>query len=749
MDFFYFGILLFLFVLAIFDLSVGVANDAVNFLSPAVGAKAAKFRTILIVAAIGIFVGASTSSGMMDIARHGVLNPHYYSLDDVMCIFLSVAATDVIILDIFNTLGMPTSTTVSMVFGLLGGSTALAFSKILSNGFTYAQLINTDKALSVIIGIFLSVAIAFVFGLIVMWIARVIFTFHYKKHLRYSIAIFGGLSITSIFYFLLVSGLRTSPILSQIGWTPEWIDQNKLNILLASFVTFTILIEILHLFKVNIFRIVVLFGTFALAMAFAGNDLVNFIGTPLAGLEAFLDFTHNGGNTAPTDYMANVLAGESQLPFKHLFLICAGIIMTIAICTSKKAHKVVETTVNLSRQDEGEEVFSSSRLARRTVRAVLNATGTVSKYVPKCVSKWINTRFNQEGVVLEDGVAFDQVRAAVNLVLAGLLIVVGTSLQLPLSTTYVAFMVAMGSSLADRAWGRETAVYRITGVITVIGGWFITAGAAFILSFCIATINHLGGFIAMILVMCIVAAVIINNNRKFKKKREQDNVDLLFRQLVRSHDKAETWKLLVEHVRRTQTNMFDFMRTTFRNITQGLMHENIRALRTASHDIENQKSTWKRYRRKEILGMRKIDYMVAVEKNTWFHLGCNNTTQILYGLKRMLEPCVEHVDNNFNPLPQDYIDEFLPICNSVDQFLEGAERMISSGNFSNIDELLVEGNAIKSRISQIRHTQQDRIQREDSNIKVALLYLSTLQETQELMAAARHILRASKRFQTQ
>ena len=749
MDFFYLGILIFLFVLATFDLSVGVANDAVNFLSPAVGAKAAKFRTILIVAAVGIFVGASTSSGMMDIARHGVLNPHYYTLSDVMCIFLGVAATDVILLDIFNTLGMPTSTTVSMVFGLLGGSTALAFSKILSGGLTYAQLINTDKALSVIIGIFLSVAIAFVFGLVVMWIARVVFTFHYKKHLRYSIAIFGGLSVTSIFYFLLVSGLRTSPVLAAIGWTPDWIDHNRLNILLISFCSFTVLMEILHLLKVNIFRIVVLFGTFALAMAFAGNDLVNFIGTPLAGLESFLDFTANGGSHTPDTYIVSVLAGESHLPFKHLFLIAAGVIMTIAISTSKKAHKVVETTVNLSRQDESEEVFSSSRLARRTVRAVLNTTNAITGHVPACVTNWINTRFDREGTELEEGAAFDQVRAAVNLVLAGLLIVVGTTLQLPLSTTYVAFMVAMGSSLADRAWGRETAVYRITGVITVIGGWFITAGAAFIVSFLIATFNHWGGFIAMIMVMGIVAFVVISNNRRFKQKSEQDSVDLVFRQLVRCHDKAETWQLLLKHVRGTQDDVFNFTRKTFRNITQGLMHENIRQLRTASHDIESEKNIWKRYRRKEIIGMRKVDYLVAVEKNTWFHLGCNNATQIIYGLKRMLEPCVEHVDNNFNPLPQNYIDEFIPVCNDVDKFLEGAQRMITSGNFEGVDELLVQGNAVKSRISQIRHSQQDRIQREDSNIKVALLYLSTLQETQELMSAARHILRAMKRFQTQ
>ena len=749
MDFFYLGILIFLIVLATFDLSVGVANDAVNFMSPAVGAKAAKFRTILLVAAIGIFVGASTSSGMMDIARHGILNPLYYTLDDVMCIFLGVAATDVILLDIFNTLGMPTSTTVSMVFGLLGGSTALAMSKILSGGYTYAELINTDKALSVIIGIFLSVAIAFVVGLIVMWITRVVFTFHYKKHLRWSIALFGGLSVTSIFYFLLVSGLKNSTLLTAIGWTPAWIDAHRATILLSCIVGFSVLMEVLHLFKVNIFRIVVLFGTFALAMAFAGNDLVNFIGTPLAGLESFLDFTANGNGTAASQYTVSVLAGDSHLPGKHWFLIGAGVIMTVAICTSKKAQKVVETTVNLSRQDEGEEVFSSSKIARRTVRGVLSTTSFVGRYVPAGIARWIDSRFSQDNVELDEGAAFDQVRASVNLVLAGLLIVVGTTLQLPLSTTYVAFMVAMGSSLADRAWGRETAVYRITGVITVIGGWFITAGAAFIVSYFIASINHFGGFIAMILVMCVVAAVVISNNRRFKQKKEQDNVDTLFRQLVRSHDKEETWQLLLEHVRRTQGDILTFTRDTFRSITQGLMHENMKELRAATQAIDDEKALWKRYRRKEILGMRKIDYLLAVEKNTWFHLGCNSITQIIYGLKRMLEPCVEHVDNNFKPLPQDYVDELIPVCNDVDRFLEAACRMITEGDFKNVDELLVEGNAVKSRISQIRHSQQDRIQREDSNIKLALLYLSTLQETQELISISRHLLRASKRFQTQ
>lgn len=745
MDIFYLVVLLFLFVLAVFDLSVGVANDAVNFLSPAVGAKAAKFRTILIVAAVGIFVGATTSSGMMDIARHGIFTPNFYSFNDVMCIFLAVAATDVILMDIFNTLGMPTSTTVSMVFGLLGGSTALAMTKIWGGQYTYEQLINTDKALQVIIAIFLSVAIAFVFGLVVMWITRIIFTFNYKKHLRWTIALFGGVGVTSIFYFLIVSGLKGSNLLKDLG-VSDWIDQNHGLLLLYCFCIFTVLAEVLHLLKVNIFKIIVLFGTFSLAMAFAGNDLVNFIGTPLAGLESFLDFTHNGNGEAAKSYTMDVLAGESALPYKHLFLLAAGIIMTTAVCTSKKAHKVVQTTVNLSRQDEGEEVFSSSRIARKTVRSVLNTTNAVSRYIPNNVNSWINTRFNSEEATLDDGVAFDLVRASVNLVLAGLLIVVGTTLQLPLSTTYVAFMVAMGSSLADRAWGRETAVYRLTGVITVIGGWFITAGAAFIMSFTIATLNHFGGFVAMLILIGILAAVLINNNKKFNKQQEE-NVDTLFRQLVRCHDKQQTWQLLIKHVSQTQSELIDFAQKALNGIVNGMMNEDVRSLRQASHAIEDEKGKWKRYRRKEILGMRKIDYMLAVEKNTWFHLGCNNSTQIIYCLKRMLEPVMEHVDNNFNPLPDNYKSELDPLLNDVCNYLERTKGMISSGDFNTADELLVEGNAIKSRISQIRHQQQDRMQREDSNIKVSLLYLNTLQEMQELVSMMRHLLRASKRFQ--
>lgn len=752
-QFFYFGILAFLFLLATFDLSIGVANDAVNFMSPAVGAKVAKFRTALLVAAVGIFVGATTSSGMMDIARHGIMQPQHYYLVDVMCVFLAVSATDVILMDIFNTLGLPTSTTVSMVFGLFGATTALALTKIIGDGMSYGDLINTDKALTVIISIFLSVAIAFVIGLIVMWISRVVFTFNYKKNLKWGIAVFGGASITSIFYFLLVSGLKNSKLLISINpeWTPAYMDEHKLVILGVCFVVFTVLVEILHLLKVNIFKLIVLFGTFALAMAFAGNDLVNFIGVPLAGLESVLMWS-DAGYPDPSTFRMDALAVPSSQPFfvgaKPWFLVVAGVIMTIAIMTSKKARKVIENTNNLSRQDDGEEVFSSSKLARKTVRSVLTSTAFVSSYVPKKVTTWINSRFNTEEAILDEGMAFDLVRASVNLVLAGLLIVIGTSLQLPLSTTYVAFMVAMGTSLADRAWGRETAVYRITGVITVVGGWFITAGAAFILSLAIASLNYFGGIIAMVCVVAVIAFVLINNNRKFKQKQqESENVDTLFRQLVRCTDKQQCWGMLRQHVTNTQNEIITSVLGIYTQIISGLVNEDVRRLREAQVRLEETRSLWKRYKRKEILGMRKISQLQAVEKNTWFHLSCNNVSQMLYGLKRMAEPIVEHVDNNFNPLEDAYVKQLMPLSEDVENYIRRVQGMIVSGDFTRFDEGIVEGNALKSRISDMRHKLQHEIQHQDANIRVALLYLNTLQEVQELTSTLRHLLRSSKRFQ--
>lgn len=744
MDFVYLGIVIFLFALSVFDLYVGVSNDAVNFLGSAIGAKVARFKTILMIAAVGIFVGATTSDGMMDIARHGIFRPEFFSFEELMCIFLAVVASDVILMDIFNTLGMPTSTTVSMVFELLGGSTALALVKMLhDSSLTYAGLINTEKAFSVILAIFMSVAIAFVFGLFVQWLARVVFTFHYTKHLKYTIGIFGGLSVTAIAYFLLVKGFGSASFMTDE--VKAWIASHTGEILVGFLIGFTVLMQVLHWCKVNVFRLIVLFGTFSLAMAFAGNDLVNFIGVLLAGYSSFLDFSaHPGAN--PSTFMMGSLNGPADTPF--YFLVAAGLVMTVALVTSKKAQNVVKTSVDLSRQTAGNEMFGSSRFARRLVRSVLNSNEFIVEHTPKPVKRWIDSRFNQDEAIIPNGAAFDLVRASVNLVLAGLLIVVGTSLKLPLSTTYVAFMVGMGSSLADRAWGRESAVFRVTGVISVIGGWFMTAGAAFFLCFIVTLFVHFGGLVAMVLLMVVVVCMLIRNNQSYKKRMAAVQEDEIFTALAQTNDKDESWALLNKHISRYQSRMVKYIADAYRQTTDGLITEDVKILRRTLNSLDDERKNWKVIRRKELVGLRKIDPLQAVEKDTWFHLACNSCEQCLYCLKRMCEPCLEHVDNNFNPMPAEYVEEFKPIREQVEQLMREVSGMIETSNYENALQVRQFGDEMKTKLSQLRKVQQERIRKGDmDNLKIEYLYMSTLQETQEIIGHIRHWVRACRRFQ--
>ena len=515
MESIYLGIVIFLFLLAIFDLTVGVSNDAVNFLNSAIGAKAASFKTIILIAAVGIFCGATMSNGMMEIARHGIFRPEAFHFNELMCIFLAVMVTDVVLLDIFNTLGMPTSTTVSMVFELLGGTFALAMLKIAAGpeSLTFAELLNTEKALTVILGIFLSVAIAFFFGTLVQYLSRIIFTFNYTTKLKWTIGLFGGIAVTAIIYFMLIKGIKDASFMTDAH--KLWVKDNTLTIVGGCFVFFTVLMQILHWCKVNVFKVIVLLGTFALAMAFAGNDLVNFVGVPLAGFSSYTDFMANGNGVA-NDYLMGALNEPAKTPFIFLFL--SGVIMVISLITSKKAQNVIKTSVDLSRQDDGNEMFGSSAIARSLVRSMTTLGNNISKIIPEKVKVWLDSRFNKDEAILANGAAFDLVRASVNLVLAGLLIALGTSLKLPLSTTYVAFMVAMGSSLADRAWGRESAVFRVTGVLSVIGGWFITAGAAFIICFFVTMIMYFGGMTAMVIMIGVAAFILIRSNNKYRKR---------------------------------------------------------------------------------------------------------------------------------------------------------------------------------------------------------------------------------------
>ena len=744
MESIYLGIVIFLFLLAIFDLTVGVSNDAVNFLNSAIGAKAASFKTIILIAAAGIFCGATMSNGMMEIARHGIFRPEAFHFNELMCIFLAVMVTDVVLLDIFNTLGMPTSTTVSMVFELLGGTFALAMLKIAAGpeSLTFAELLNTEKALTVILGIFLSVAIAFFFGTLVQYLSRIIFTFNYTTKLKWTIGLFGGIAVTAIIYFMLIKGIKDASFMTDAH--KLWVKDNTLTIVGGCFVFFTVLMQILHWCKVNVFKVIVLLGTFALAMAFAGNDLVNFVGVPLAGFSSYTDFMANGNGVA-NDYLMGALNEPAKTPFIFLFL--SGVIMVISLITSKKAQNVIKTSVDLSRQDDGNEMFGSSAIARSLVRSMTTLGNNISKIIPEKGKVWLDSRFNKDEAILANGAAFDLVRASVNLVLAGLLIALGTSLKLPLSTTYVAFMVAMGSSLADRAWGRESAVFRVTGVLSVIGGWLITAGAAFIICFFVTMIMYFGGMTAMVIMIGVAAFILIRSNNKYRKKMKSEKQDDVFQQMLSSKDKAVVWNLLRQHVRENLVKVLDFAANTYGQMTDGFIREDLKSLRKAVSSTNDEKDILKKIRRKETLGMRRIDRNVAIEKNTWFHLGSNSSEQMMNCLKRMCEPCKEHVDNNFNPLPAECAEEFVPIRDMLKSLLERTKDIIDKGNYEEADLVLAEGEELKTCLSRLHKMRIERMQEENSSVKLSLVYLNLLQESQELVSIMRHMLRASRKFQ--
>lgn len=744
METIYLGIVVFLFLLAIFDLTVGVSNDAVNFLNSAIGAKAASFRTIIIIAGIGIFCGATMSNGMMEIARHGIFRPEAFYFKELMCIFLAVMVTDVVLLDIFNTLGMPTSTTVSMVFELLGGTFALALIKIATGdgSLEFADLLNTEKALTVILGIFLSVAVAFFFGMVVQYLSRLLFTFNYKKRLKWSIGLFGGVAVTAIIYFMLIKGIKDASFMT--AELKNWVKENTCLIVGGCFVFFTILMQALHWCKVNVFKVIVLLGTFALAMAFAGNDLVNFVGVPLAGFSSYTDFVANG-NGDVGGFLMGALNSPAKTPFIFLFL--SGVIMVIALFTSKKAQNVIKTSVGLSRQEEGEEIFGSSAIARSLVRSMTSLSATLIGIIPVRIRQWIDSRFNKDEMIIADGAAFDLVRASVNLVLAGLLIALGTSLKLPLSTTYVAFMVAMGTSLADRAWGRESAVFRVTGVLSVIGGWFITAGAAFIICFLVSMIMYYGGVVAMLIMIGVAVLMLVRSNVRYQNKLKNEQKDDIFQQMLQAKNKLEVWNLLCRHVKKQQSDVLAFTAGIYVQMTDGFIHEDLKSLRKAVAATNDEKDLLKKVRRKEILGMRRIDRNVAIEKNTWFHLGANSSEQLMYCLKRICEPCKEHVDNNFNPLPEKCTKEFLPLRDELTAFILQTQGMVMSDNYEDADRVLQEGEVLKEKFSRLQKLQLARVQEVDNSLKISLVYLNLLQESQELVSILRHLLRASRKFQ--
>lgn len=740
MDIVFLCVVIFLFMLAVFDLSVGVSNDAVNFLNSAIGSKAASFKRVLIVASIGVFIGAAMSNGMMDIARHGIFRPENFSFYDLVCIFMAVMVTDIILLDIFNSLGMPTSTTVSMVFELLGATFVVSLIKMAGDttGLGFNDLLNTEKALSVIIGIFLSVAIAFVFGTVVQFLSRMIFTFNYRSRLKWKIGIFGGLCTTGIVYFLLLKGAKGMSFM-----TPEvmgWISEHTVWIIAGCFVASTLLMQLLHAFGVNVLKVVVLMGTFALAMAFAGNDLVNFIGVPLTGLASYQDYMANGGGDA-TGFLMGSLNGPANTPL--YFLVGAGMIMVVALATSKKARKVAQTEIGLGSQSVGDEMFGSSRIARRVVRWTLSVVLWVQRVTPLKVRAWFGRRFNADETVMEQGAAFDLVRGSVNLVLAGALIALGTSMKLPLSTTFVTFMVAMGTSLADRAWGRESAVFRITGVISVIGGWFLTAGVAFIGAGIIVLAMHYGGHWAMFALGVLTVVLIIRSNRRFRNKNVEDSGDSMFQTILATKDQSQVWPLLLMYIADRQRAFLSFAAESYGKVTGAFLKEDVRTLDKADHALARQKDVLKSARRKETLCLRNASREIAIEKSAWFHLGNNCCMAILYNLRRISEVCKEHVDNNFLPLPQSHAGDFELVRTRVSGLLEDTLLMIDGERVDLVPGLRRRCDEVKNMVSDTYHHLHLHLQDGDAGtIGVLYVYLNMLQETREMVSNLRKYLRA-------
>ncbi|MCD6661531.1 MAG: inorganic phosphate transporter [Lentimicrobium sp.] len=745
MDSVYLILVVVLFILAISDLMVGVANDAVNFLNSAVGAKAASFKTVMIVASLGVLVGATFSSGLMEIARKGLFFPGQFSFNEVMIIFLAVMITDVILLDTFNTFGLPTSTTVSIVFELLGASVAVAVIKISGSEQTIqdlGQYINAGKALAIITGILVSVAVAFSFGALVQYITRLIFTFNFKYNLRYYGAIWGGLAITGITYFMLIKGAKGASFITKE--TLEVINSNTFTILLISFAAWTFILQLLMmLFRVSVLKVIVLAGTFALAMAFAGNDLVNFIGVPLAGLKAVQLFNAAPG-ADPTTFLMTGLADDVKT--ETWMLLIAGLVMAYTLWTSKKARSVIETSVDLSRQGEGSERFNSSILSRNIVRGALNMSNTIGRFLPDGVNNWLEKRFTppSEDTLAEmpEGAAFDMIRASVNLVVASMLIALGTSLKLPLSTTYVTFMVAMGTSLTDKAWGRESAVYRITGVLSVIGGWFFTALAAFTVSLIAAIILFYGGLVATFVLLGIAGFLIYRTHRIHLRRTNEKKAEALLDALP---DELSTENIL-ERCSMTIQQVLGQSLSIFKDALMGLMDEDRRLLKNAKSSSDDLNVSTKRLKNHvgSTLSHLRED---SIESGHFYVQAIDYLREINHCISYITVPSYEHVENNHKPLIPVQIEELSRLNGEVSLLFGEVTHMLTKKNYEDFDLLVARQQNIHRIVEEARKKQVKRIKNSETGTRNSILYLNILAEVKNLTLFMLNLLKSSRDFE--
>ena len=732
-----------LFLLAIFDLVIGVSNDAVNFLHSAIGSKAANIKVILLIAALGVFIGATFSNGMMEIARRGIFQPQEFFFYEIILILVAAMVTDVILLDLFNNLGLPTSTTVSMVFELLGATFAIATIKIIHDPeLTYNMLLNTDKALQVILAIFVSVALAFFFGTIIMYITRVIFSFNYRVNMKYLGAIFGGIAVTSIVYFMLIKGFKDTTFMTKEN--VDYVNHHTSQILFICFAFFTILMQVLQWFKINVLKIVVLVGTFALAFAFAGNDLVNFIGMPLAGFSAFKEYMAQGGGEIFNTLKMSAL--NSPAKTEWYFLILSGAIMVAALIFSKKAKKVINTSIGLSKQGDADEMFSSSNIARNVVRGSRRMATYVVNITPNSVSNWLNSRFSREGIKEEENTAFDLLRASISLVVASSLIAVGTSLKLPLSTTYVTFMVAMGASLADKAWGRESAVYRVSGVINVVGGWFITAIAAFSITAIIAVGLFYGGKIAMLILVILGASILIRNHITFKRKSNKEVIRKTVDDLLSSDNSDDALVLLRQYSKENATETLQYVAERYAQVIDAFCNEELKILRNLSGKIDSHKDDVKKIKRLGTLGIRKLSPTDAFERGLYFYQANDFIGELIYALAKISVACEEHIANNFNPLNEEQKEELQKTKLSIVDFINRCIEILENESFEENYNYFANNEDFLEDFHTMKRKQLKRIQLYQQSTKASLVYISIVQETQTIVSYTTNIMKVNRKL---
>lgn len=731
--------------LAIADLVVGVSNDAVNFLNSAIGSKAISFRSIMIVASIGIALGAVFSSGMMEVARKGIFNPSMFNFEDIMFIFMAVMITDILLLDFFNTLGMPTSTTVSIVFELLGAAVAMALIKIAAEGGNFNEVINyinTSKATEIILGILLSVIIAFSIGALVQWFSRLLLSFRFEKKPSWVSALFSGIALAAITYFILMKGIKGTAFsgenLSIIGGMTiaDFLEKNVWAISIANFAFWSLLSYILMTFaKVNIYKLIIGVGTFALALAFAGNDLVNFIGVPIAAWQSYEAWVASG--VAASDFSMEILA--EKVPTPTLMLFIAGMIMVLTLWFSSKAKGVVKTSIDLSSQGDTEERFQPNFLSRSLVRFAISLSQMTSSLFPESFQKRIEKQFEKPVIPLSkervhELPAFDMVRAAVNLMVAGILISIATSYKLPLSTTYVTFMVAMGTSLADRAWGAESAVYRVAGVLNVIGGWFGTAIIAFIAAGSILAIISFGkgASIAVLLfaAVLLLARNYISYNKKAKEIKAEDRLQ-----------RAESSSIqgVIEESANNIANVVKRTNKLYTNSINGLAKHDLDLLKKNKKQGAKLAAEIEDLRDNIFYFIKNLDESSVGASNFYINI-LSSLQDMSQSLEYIGKVSHKHVHNNHKKLKYNQIKELKEIDLKLEEILEKTRRAFDDRSFEQIGIILNERNELFSLVSQKIEKQVVRTRVEESSPKNTTLYFSLLLETKDLMTAIMDLL---------